>query len=52
LPFRTHPANRNWPSSTGRCFPALVQKKRPAAPRRARWILIGKASGFPTARCP
>ena len=52
LPFRIHPGNRNWPSSTGRFFPALVQKKPPAAPRPVMWISIGKASGFPTARCP
>ena len=51
-PFRIHPGTRNWPSSTGRFFPALVQRKPPATPRPVRWISIGKASGFPTARWP
>lgn len=33
-------------------FPGTVQEKPPAVPRPVRWILIGKTSGFPTARCP
>jgi hypothetical protein len=42
----------NWPSSTGRFFPAPVRRKPPATPRPVMWISIGRASGFPTARWP
>jgi len=51
-PFPIQPGNRNWPSSTGRSFPALVRRKPAASPRPVRSISIGKASGFPTARWP
>jgi hypothetical protein len=51
-PFPIHPGTRNWPCSTGRFSPALVRRKPPATPRPVRWISIGKASGFPTARWP
>ena len=49
-PFLIHPDIRNSPSSTGLFFPARVRRKPPATPRPVRWISIGKASGFLTAR--
>jgi hypothetical protein len=52
LPFRTHPGNRSSRSSTGPCFPELVRRKPPAAPRPVKWTLIARVSGFPTARFP
>src|ERR1019366_5589509 len=55
LPFRTHLGNRSLRSSTGRCFPELVLRKPPAAPRLVRWTLIAKASGLRFGRfswCP
>src|ERR1022692_4875878 len=52
LPFRTNPGNWSSRSSTGRCFPELVLRKPPATPHPVRWTLIGKVSGFPTARFP
>ena len=50
-PFLIPPGTRKWPCSTGHFFPARVRRRPPATPRPVTWISIGKASGFPTARC-